>query len=69
MKKSIKKYIKVGTIIKPKNLQYYYKVTELLEHRFKCKIITGEEDLQKWEQEFYYNIDMDVYSIVATNCV
>lgn len=67
MKKSIKKYLEIGVIIKPKECNHFYKVTELMKSKFKCEIITDNEEWNGWEQEFYYNIDMKVYNMVATN--
>ena len=66
MKKSIKKYIQVGVIIKTKN-NFFYKVTKLFNHKFECKRIFDNEYWNGWEQEFYYNIDMEVYEMIATN--
>ena len=67
MKKSIKKQIEIGAIIKPKDCTHFYKVTELFERKFKCEMITDDEDWISWQQEFYYNIDMEVYNLVAAN--
>ena len=67
MKKSVKKYITIGAIIKPKETEHFYQVTELFERKFKCKIITDNEYCKHWEQEFYYNIEMTIYNAVASN--
>jgi len=68
MKKSIKKHIEIGDIVKPKESgNLYYMVVELMKRKFKCKMITNDEDWQNWEQEFYYNIDMRVYKMVCAN--
>ena len=66
-KKSIKKHIKVGSIIKPNGNDYFYKVTELKERLFECELITHDEDWMGHKQEFYYNIEMSVYGFVDSN--
>lgn len=66
-KRSIKKHIEVGSVIKPKNIEQFYEVIELSGSNFKCKIITDDENLENWEQDFNYNIDMKVYKIIAEN--
>ena len=45
-----------------------YKVTELLERKFKCEIIpVNTEFVYQYNQEFYYNIEMTIYNDVASN--
>jgi hypothetical protein len=67
MKKSIKKYLKVGSIIIIKSGEMY-KVTELLERKFKCDIIpVNTEFVYNYHQEFYYNIEMTIFNEVASN--
>ena len=67
MKKSIKKHIKVDTIIKPRHSSHFYMVTKLMNNKFNCVLITDDDEWKGWEEEFYYNIDMKVYNFVATN--
>ena len=67
MKKSIKKYLKVGSIIIIKSGEMF-KVTELLERKFKCEIIpVNTEFVYQYNHEFYYNIEMTIYNAVASN--
>jgi hypothetical protein len=65
-KKSIKKYLKVGSLIKT-DVNEFYEVTCLLENSFQCK--TVEDIGTEWEytHEFNYNIDMIVFNEVARN--
>jgi hypothetical protein len=65
-KKSIKKYLKAGSLIKT-DFNEFFEVTCLLEKSFKCKLV---EDIgTEWEctHEFYYNIDMIVFNESARN--
>ncbi len=73
-KKSIKKHLQVGSIIKVTEpylmgSHSFYEVTELLSKSFKCKII-GEnyyDNIEYSDQEFCYNIYIKIYNLVATN--
>lgn len=66
MKKSIKKYIKVGCLIRT-DCNEIYEVTLLKEKTFECKnILFAGSELEN-TQEFYYNIDMVVYKYEASN--
>ena len=61
MKKvSVKKHLKVGSIITIEE-GYAYIVTELLERKFKCVLFDPCSEFE-FKQEFYYNIDMTVYN-------
>jgi hypothetical protein len=65
-KKSIKKYLKVGSIIWTDENDVWV-VTCLLEKTFKCKhfLLIGSE--LEYTQEFYYTIDMIVFNESARN--
>ncbi len=65
--KSIKKHIKVGSIIKLKNCDTFYKVTELKERLFVCEMITDDYEWKGFKQEFYYNVKMQIYNFVDSN--
>jgi len=66
MKKvSVKKHIKVGSIIEIP-CGYIYKVIELQERKFKCLLINYLSE-NRYYQEFYYNIDMKVYNETIKN--
>jgi hypothetical protein len=58
---SIKKYIQPGVLIRLD--RSFYQVTELKERTFSCRPIGGKDE----GQEFYYNIEMEVYQLVASN--
>ena len=67
-KKSIKQYLKVGSIIRT-GMSDFYEVTCLLENKFQCKrveLIGGEDE---WTEEFHYNIDMIIFNEAACNIV
>lgn len=67
MKKSIKKHLRIGSLILTKDGEMY-KVTELLERKFKCNIIPIlTEFVYDYNQEFYYNIEMTIYNVSASN--
>lgn len=66
MKKAIKKYIQVGSLIRT-DANEIFEVTLLKEKTFECKNILYQESELEITQEFYYNIDMVVYSYTATN--
>ena len=70
MKKSIKKYIRVGSFIVIKTGEMY-RVTELLDRKFKCELILVDAEFtyQNREQEFYYNIEMTIFNEVASNII
>jgi hypothetical protein len=66
MKKvSVKKHIKVDSIIEIEN-GYIYKVIELHERKFKCILINYLSE-GTYYQEFYYNIDMKIYNETIKN--
>lgn len=66
MKKiSVKKYLKIGSIIQIK-IGYSYKVIELYDRKFKCILLDPSSDVE-FIQEFYYNIDMTVFNEVIKN--
>lgn len=67
-KKSVKQYLKIGSIIRTGRNQFW-EVTCLLDNKFQCKAVEyiGEED--EWTQEFYYNIDMVVFNESGRNVV
>jgi hypothetical protein len=66
MKKvSVKKHIKVDSIIEIEN-GYIYKVIELHERKFKCILINYLSE-GTYYQEFYYNIDMTIYNETIKN--
>jgi hypothetical protein len=66
MKKvSVKKHIKVDSIIEIEN-GYIYKVVELHERKFKCILINYLSE-DTYYQEFYYNIDMTIYNETIKN--
>ncbi len=62
-KKSVKKYIQVGSVIKT-GVSKFWEVTALFPNYFQCVLIGDEDD---WVQEFYYNIDMVVFGETARN--
>ena len=68
-KKSIKKHIKIGSLIETSN-KNTYTVTELFENTFMCTTIYYDEysEPELIRQVFNYNIDMTVYKKVASNC-
>jgi hypothetical protein len=68
--KSVKKFIKVGSIIQtfatPVSVRFY-NVTELKEKTFCCQECNDDRfDIQQ-KYEFYYNIPMRVLNISASN--
>ena len=65
-KKSIKKFIQVGNIIKTKD-NLFYEITKLYERKFECKMIFADDLWDGHKQEFYYNVDLKVYKMIATN--
>jgi len=68
-KNSVKKHLKIGSIIVIKT-GGMYKVTELLERKFVCEFIPVLcENVYDYRQEFYYNIEMTIYNKVISNCV
>jgi hypothetical protein len=64
-KESVKKHIKVGSIIEIE-CGYIYKVIELKERKFKCILINHLSE-NIYYQEFYYNIDMIVFNETIKN--
>ena len=58
-KASVKKHLKVGSIIMVE-IGYFYKVIELLDRKFKCVLLETSNEI--FLQEFYYNIDMIVFN-------
>lgn len=68
MKKSIKKHLKVGSIVILKDREIF-RVTELLERKFKCELIYTNYYDTDFDQEFYYNAEMTIYNEVASNVV
>ena len=60
MKKlSVKKHLKIGSIIMIK-IGYFYEVIELLDRTFKCVLLGTSTKIVL--EEFYYNIDMIVFN-------
>lgn len=65
-KKSVKKHLQVGTIIRT-GLNEFWEITCLLENKFQCKPVDYLGTEHEFTQEFYYSIDMIVFNEVARN--
>jgi len=59
-KKSIKKHLKVGSVIRTSQNAFWL-ITCLLENKFQCKPVDYIDTELEFTQEFYYNIDMIVF--------
>jgi len=66
VKKSIKEFIQIGNIIRTED-NHFYEITKLYERKFECKMISTDDFWNGHEQEFYYNVDLKVYEMIATN--
>ena len=64
-KKSVKKLIKVGSIIRTS--EAYYEVIALKDRHFDCVDIKWMDTAYQGVQEFYYNIDMIVFNEAGRN--
>lgn len=65
-KKSLKKHIKVGSIIRT-DMNQFWEVTCLLKDKFQCKLVHYIGQEYEWTQEFNYNIDMIVFNKTGQN--
>jgi hypothetical protein len=66
MKKSIKPFIVVGSIIRT-DMNDFWEVTALHEHTFSCRHVELIETDMEFTQEFYYNNPMIVFNESGRN--
>jgi hypothetical protein len=65
-KKSMKNFLKVGSIIRT-SLNEFWEVTCLLENEFHCVLVERIGQENQYTQVFYYTIEMIVFNETARN--